>query len=113
MGDRLFIIKSGEVAVLSSGQRSGDGESRLREIDHLYNGQYFGERALLNEEPRMASVRAAGKVEVYSLTKADFDHLALRENVAWSRRWDEEDTRDVSQLKVIKTVSVTASDMNT
>ena len=50
----------------------------------------------------MASVRAVGKVEVYSLTKADFDNLSLRENVAWSRRWDEEDTRERGALGGVK-----------
>lgn len=73
---------------------------RDRIIDRLYAGQYFGERALIKREPRMASTRATSELECYSLSKAEFEELALREDVAWSRRWDMEDTRDVSQLRV-------------
>ena len=110
IGDRLYIIKVGEVSVLSSGQLNGSisGGAEPREIDHLYNGQYFGERALLKEEPRMASVRARGKVEVYSLSKENFERIGISKEVAWSRRWDQEDTRDVSKLKVVKAMGAGA-----
>ena len=103
-GDKLYIIISGEVSVLSSVQLNASlsGCLQAREIDRLYSGQYFGERALVKDEPRMASVQATGKVELYSLSKAHFEGLEVRKTVAWSRRWDEEDTRDVAQLKVIK-----------
>ena len=112
LGDRLYIIKTGEVSVLSSRpdevkrtsktQASSREPSATREIDHLYTGQYFGERALLKQEPRMASTKAVGELEVYCLNSDDFAALDLSEHVAWARRWDREDTRDVSNLKVIK-----------
>lgn len=94
LGDRMYIIKHGEVSVRIAPED--------KEIDHLYIGQYFGERALLKEEPRMASIQAAGDLECYSLSKDDFESLALRKTVAWTRRWDVEDTRDVTQLQVLK-----------
>jgi len=101
IGDRLYIINQGEVSVQLT-TNSHAGETVRQEIDHLYIGQYFGERALLKEEPRMASILACGALECYSLSKDDFDALAIRKTVAWSRRWDVEDTRDVSQLQVLK-----------
>jgi CRP-like cAMP-binding protein/tRNA A-37 threonylcarbamoyl transferase component Bud32 len=110
LGDKLFIIKSGEVSVLCCGQLNGSmsGGDAQREIDHLYTGQYFGERALLKEEPRMASVQACGDLQCYSLSKQDFDKLSLKKDVAWRRRWDMEDTRDVSLLKVDKVMGAGA-----
>jgi len=98
LGDRLYIIMQGEVSVQLKPASGAD----QYEIDHLYIGQYFGERALVKEEPRMASILACGDLECYSLSKDDFDALAIRKTVAWSRRWDIEDTRDVSQLQVIR-----------
>eukprot|EP00900_Chrysochromulina_parva_P017310 jgi/Chrpa1/25580/Chrysochromulina_OHIO_Genome00008299-RA len=50
LGDRLYIIKAGEVVVSVRDDVVG-GE---RPLNRLYTGQYFGERALLKEEPRMA-----------------------------------------------------------
>ena len=102
-GNKMYIIKTGQVSVEL---KSSDGKTSV--IDNLLIGQYFGERSLVKEEPRMASTRAKGKLECYSLSKQDFDDLALVTDVAWSRRWDMEDTRDVSQLKAIKSIGAGA-----
>ena len=104
IGDRLFIIKSGEVAVSTK----SSVDKKVTQLETLRTGQYFGERALVKEEPRMASTKAVGKVECYSLSKADFVALELASDIAWSRRWDMEDTKDVSQLKVIKALGAGA-----
>ena len=71
------------------------------ELDHLYRGQYFGERALLKREPRMAKVKAVGALQCYSLSKDDFDALDIKSSVPWERRWEREDTKDASQLTVV------------
>ena len=104
LGDRLYIIKAGEVAVSVRDDVVG-GE---RPLNRLYTGQYFGERALLKEEPRMASTQAVDKLECYTLSKSDFVELGLAHDVAWSRRWDREDTQDVSQLQVLKSLGAGA-----
>lgn len=74
-GDSLYIIKSGIVNVHV---REGN---RNRLIAQLQRGDFFGERAVLTGEPRMATVQAALDVELFELKKADFEGL-LRKNPA-------------------------------
>ena len=50
VGDAFFIIQKGEVVVVKDRD----------EVAKLGKGAYFGERALLNDEPRAASVVAVG-----------------------------------------------------
>ena len=59
---------------------------------------------MVRQEPRMAHIRALGALECFSLTKADFEELALAESAGaeWSTRWEKEETRDTTQLKVVK-----------
>lgn len=45
-GDLFYIIKDGEAAVL---QNSAQGQ---RKVNHLFKADFFGERALLCDEPR-------------------------------------------------------------
>jgi CRP-like cAMP-binding protein len=69
-GDKLYIIKSGTVDVLAT----GDSGRELR-VDERSAMDYFGEIALLRDVPRTATVRASGPVELYSLTRANFQAL--------------------------------------
>ena len=72
-GDEFFIIEAGNVCVRKqSGDRSQPGSSRasnmLGEVVATYSsGSYFGERALLTNEKRLASVVAVSE-EVHCLT---------------------------------------------
>lgn len=45
-GDDFFIIKQGEAVVF---QETDQG---LRKVNHLFKADFFGERALLTDEPR-------------------------------------------------------------
>ncbi|MFH1146268.1 MAG: patatin-like phospholipase family protein [Pseudomonadota bacterium] len=74
-GDSLYIIKSGIVSVYVNDR------NRDRLIAQLQRGDFFGERAVLTGEPRMATVQAALDVELFELKKADFEGL-LRKNPA-------------------------------
>jgi len=56
MGDTFYIIKSGQVSVTVAMEASSD--TKDREIAKLTVGDYFGEMALLQNAPRMASVTA-------------------------------------------------------
>jgi len=60
--DRWFLVADGELVVEVDGFRVGV----------LHPGSQFGERALLRDVPRAATVRAETDVELYSLTREDF-----------------------------------------
>ena len=97
IGDRFFIIESGEVTVeerrgssatASEGTRGsrdvsirnhampGDDEDAPRLLTRLYPGNHFGEISLVRAQPRVASVVARrGQVICRVLSKAAFDNL--------------------------------------
>lgn len=62
LGEAFYIIKQGIVDIYKD-------DNLIRSINKL---DYFGERALLFDEPRSATVKANGKVECWVLKKADF-----------------------------------------
>lgn len=62
IGDSLFIIKSGKVDVIRNG-------ANIRTITKL---DYFGERSILNNETRTATVVARGNVECWVLGQEGF-----------------------------------------
>jgi CRP-like cAMP-binding protein len=69
-GDSFFIIKSGDVAVWQ--QQLQDGKAVWVQLTTLHKGQFFGEKALLNDDVRQASCIALGDVSVLSLNRHDF-----------------------------------------
>jgi HEAT repeat protein len=68
-GDEMYIIVSGEVQVLSEAGT---------EIVRRGAGEYVGEMALISQEPRMASLMAAGDVRTLCINQKQF-HGILRE----------------------------------
>jgi NADH dehydrogenase len=68
IGRELFSIVQGEVEVLAAGAK---GEVLAR----LGPKAVFGERALLEDTPRTASVRAATPVDVIVVGRSDFKAL--------------------------------------
>jgi diguanylate cyclase (GGDEF)-like protein len=68
-GDTLFMILAGEVQVLYPA-RSQDFE-----LARLGPGEFFGEMALLNDEPRSATVRTLEPTRVLVLGKDDFQTI--------------------------------------
>lgn len=64
-GEEMYIIKRGKVQVLRD----------FAIIAELDGNAFFGEMALVSEEPRNASIKAIGEVEALVLKKADFREL--------------------------------------
>jgi cAMP-dependent protein kinase regulator len=64
-GDAFYIISDGSAAVIKDGVH----------VAHLHSGDYFGELALLERQPRAASVIAQGVLKCLTLGEADFVRL--------------------------------------
>jgi len=65
-GDRFYLVRSGEMSVFV------DDPDGVRPVATLGPGEFFGEASLLTGEPRNATVRALGEVELYSLDAESF-----------------------------------------
>ncbi|MBK5254682.1 MAG: ATP-binding cassette domain-containing protein [Vicinamibacteria bacterium] len=71
-GDRFYVLREGEVEVETG------GPTAPKVVGTIQRGGFFGERALISREPRAATIRARGPVEVYALDKDDFDAAIAR-----------------------------------
>ena len=67
-GETFYLVRSGNVDVT---RRAGPSDVEDH-VTTLGPGTCFGERALIEDELRNASVTAAEDVEVYALAKSDF-----------------------------------------
>jgi len=73
-GNYLYLIKQGRVRVVTVIEP--DDEEII--LSYLNEDDYFGEMSLITGEPRSASVIAECDVELFQLSKADFDALILK-----------------------------------
>lgn len=73
-GSRFYMIAKGE-AVVTKTTPNTQGQPAERMVTHLRAGHYFGELALIYDDPRTATVRAVGDVELLYLTQEDFQHI--------------------------------------
>mmetsp|Transcript_10782 Transcript_10782/g.16396 ORF Transcript_10782/g.16396 Transcript_10782/m.16396 type:complete len:1178 (-) Transcript_10782:165-3698(-) len=67
VGEYMYVIQSGTVVVT----QSSFGGS-VKELVRLSSGKYFGELALISNEPRKANVTAVDTVQCYVIDKATF-----------------------------------------
>ncbi|CAK9027771.1 unnamed protein product [Durusdinium trenchii] len=75
-GHEFFIIKDGEAEVFISQKKQAT----------LKVGDHFGENALLRDEPRTATIKAAGRLKALKITRAQFVELGLREKLDFPQR---------------------------
>jgi CRP-like cAMP-binding protein/CheY-like chemotaxis protein len=69
-GDKMFIIISGAVKVCIY-----DADNQEQVVAKLEAGNYFGEMALLTDEPRTASVITTDPSEMFILHQKDFNDM--------------------------------------
>lgn len=75
-GDVFYVIKSGKCTVEIDGAV----------VNEVKAGDYFGENALLRNEPRMATIKAASRVETLNVTRAMFEKLGLKTKLEFPKR---------------------------
>ena len=68
-GDRLYIVKSGVLEVLSSAE---GGSPDAPPVAYLGSGEVLGELALITGSPRSATVRSPEHAVVFTLEKSVF-----------------------------------------
>jgi CRP-like cAMP-binding protein len=64
-GDIMYVIKRGKVQVIRNNTI----------LAVLKDGQFFGEMALVSDEPRNATIKTVTELEVLTLNKKDFKRL--------------------------------------
>ncbi|KAJ2681686.1 hypothetical protein H4R19_007290, partial [Coemansia spiralis] len=69
-GEDFFLIEQGTVRVYKS-----DDDAVSREYPPLTQGCYFGELALLDDQPRQATLVASGRAKCARMSKDAFDRL--------------------------------------
>ena len=69
-GDKLYVIVRGTVHVLVKDQAGNE-----QFIDCMEDGDYFGEMALLLNQPRSATIRAVAPTLLLSLSSEQFFHM--------------------------------------
>eukprot|EP00434_Breviolum_minutum_P026111 symbB.v1.2.023087.t1/scaffold2089.1/size89944/2 len=80
VGKEFFIIQSGEAEVLVS-----EGGSQ-KKVASLKQGDYFGENALLRNEPRSATIKAVSEIRTLKITQEKFKQMGLNEKIQFANR---------------------------
>jgi len=68
---KLYLIEEGEARAT----QVPDGKEEEVEVGRMKKGDYFGERALITQEPRAANVVAVGTLKVAAMDRASFERL--------------------------------------
>lgn len=68
--EKFYLIEQGEAKAYQTVEGTGEVE-----VGCMKTGQYFGERALMVNEPRAATVRACGELKVAAMDRAAFERL--------------------------------------
>jgi len=71
-GDAFYLIAAGNVSVWLK------KESRRVKVAELRADDFFGEMALISNEPRSATVVADGLTELFVLEKSEFEKILLK-----------------------------------
>lgn len=72
-GDKFYLIEKGTAVALQLPKDAGAREEV--EVGRMSEGMYFGERSLLTNEPRAATVKAAGNLKLAAMARDAFERL--------------------------------------
>jgi len=90
VGDKFYIVKEGEATVIQA----------EKEVNRLLKADFFGEQALLHDEPRKATVKAATNLIVLSLDRKTFvDILGPLQDIMNKEKSAEAVNQRMSKLK--------------
>jgi len=81
-GNEFFLIFEGSATVQVSPPDGGVPTT----VATLKTSDYFGENALLRDEPRTATIIAESEVSTFSLTRSKFQAMGLHTKLQFSRR---------------------------
>ena len=90
-GDEFYIVKSGNVTCKI--RKEGDDPGNPgKEVLKLGANQYFGERALMSNTKRLASVIAVGEADCLHINRKVFEEVLgpLRQIIDADRQWREQ-----------------------
>jgi len=76
IGNEFFVIKTGSAKVDVNGNT----------VATLKAGDYFGENALLRDDPRNAGIVCQAKIEALKITREQFMKLGLNEKLEFAKR---------------------------
>ncbi|MBI5754435.1 cyclic nucleotide-binding domain-containing protein [Candidatus Peregrinibacteria bacterium] len=71
-GDALYIVKKGQISIYHEAKEAGELPKKVAEINEK---GFFGEMALVSDQPRNASAKTIIESEVFILSKTDFKKL--------------------------------------
>jgi CRP-like cAMP-binding protein len=86
-GDAFYLIATGRVSVWKK-----KGTQRVK-VAELRSDDYFGEMALIANEPRSATVIAEGLTELFILEKYNFDKILMKNHAIADKLRKAHDTR--------------------
>lgn len=72
--NQMFVVLSGRIKIFSH-----SGAKKRKTFAYLEAGDFFGEMALLEGEPRSASAEAVSYTKLMVITKADFRRLLAKD----------------------------------
>ncbi|CAJ1389289.1 unnamed protein product [Effrenium voratum] len=82
-GQEFYVIRQGEASVYVADDKTGE----MKKVAGLKAGDYFGEKALLRDEPRTATIKAESTtLSALKITRKAFQDLGLHEKLQFANR---------------------------
>jgi CRP/FNR family cyclic AMP-dependent transcriptional regulator len=75
-GDAFYLVASGKVSVWVK-----KGFHDMKKVAELSKDDFFGEMALISNDPRSATVKAEEVTELFVLQRQDFDRILMKNPV--------------------------------